>query len=544
MPIEEELIVKSKCQVLVSIIIPVYNVYEWIDQCMDSVINQTMPDFEVILINDGSTDGSETKCLEWEKKDSRVRVISKENGGLSAARNCGIQNAKGEFLVFIDSDDWVDSTYLEKLYKAVVDNKAAISECDVYRYDDRTGEETYRDCSGSLGLEYTLEEHMKYGYTAIWKCMIRKSLFVDYGITFPDCHSPARAIYPLLLAVGGGIANVHEGLYFYRRFRTNSLSEKPRVNNGDENAIGLLAFDNLLQGFQVCGLYHRYENTLQEIVKSKLSDLLAGLFYRRKTEEFLQLVEKYYSYIEEKFPGTANFRYITLGGYNLNRILGHMNVLHNPYTRFNFTSIVSLMHPVSNLPEVTHPNKYREIMVQRDMNSSFWHMIHDVRPKYIFLDFIEERFDILEYKGGYITKSDAFDGSCLEIGNDRLIERTSEECMELWKDSFRKFVETMESRMPGCKIVVVENYLSEEVGDIHEKMYFSNVDEIRSLNQILKQYYKFAADSCQQILWVKAFESKYYYTDKQYEYGAIPSHLNEVVNLEIAKKIERVIRGE
>ena len=145
---------------------------------------------------------------------------------------------------------------------------------------------------------------------------------------------------------------------------------------------------------------------------------------------------------------------------------------------------------------------------------------------------------------GYITKSDAFDGSCIEIGKDRLVERTSEECMELWKDSFRKFVETMESRMPGCKIVVVENYLSEEVGDIHEKMYFSNVDEIRSLNQILKQYYNFAADNCQQILWVKAFESKYYYTDKQYEYGAVPSHLNEVVNLEIAKKIESVIRGE
>lgn len=531
----------NRTKVLVSVIIPVYNVYEWIDQCMESVVNQTFTHFEVILINDGSTDGSDIKCQKWAERDSRIKYISKENEGLSPTRNLGIQEAKGEYLTFIDSDDWIDVSYLEKLYHAILENRVAMSECDIYRFNNDTGELTYRVCSGSIGIQYSMEEHMKYGNTAIWKCMIKKSLFEDYGIIFPNCHSPARAIYALLLALCGKIANVQEGLYYYRRFRSGSLSEKPRVNNGDETAVGLQAFDNLIEGFRACELYDKYEKLLQKMVKNKISDLLAGLFYRRKTEEFLQLVEKYYSYIEKKFPGTANFRYITLGGYNLNRILWYMNVLHNPYTRFNFSSTVSLMYPVINPPQCTHQNKYREIMVHRDMNSSFWHIVNDIKPKYIFLDFIEERFDLLEYMGGYITKSDAMEGAGLELKDYRVIERNSEECMELWQDSIRRFVEAIENRMPECKIVVVENYLSEEVGDINEKIYFENVDEIRNMNHVLKQYYNFVAEHYEQILFVKASECDYYFTDKQYEYGAIPSHLNEVVNLEIAKKIERVI---
>ena len=82
----------------VSIIIPVYNVYEWLDECLESVMNQTFDNFEVILINDGSTDGSDKKCEEWEKKDCRIRYISKKNEGLSLTRNLGLREAKGSML--------------------------------------------------------------------------------------------------------------------------------------------------------------------------------------------------------------------------------------------------------------------------------------------------------------------------------------------------------------------------------------------------------------------------------------------------------------
>lgn len=124
---------QSNRNVLISVVIPVYNVYEWIDLCLESVINQTFDNFEVILINDGSTDGSDLKCIQWAERDSRIRVIHKINEGPSVARNIGIQEARGKYLVFIDSDDWVDKSYLETMYNRVIATNADLVECDVYR---------------------------------------------------------------------------------------------------------------------------------------------------------------------------------------------------------------------------------------------------------------------------------------------------------------------------------------------------------------------------------------------------------------------------
>ena len=100
---------------LVSIIVPVYKAEQWLHRCIDSILDQTMPDFELLLINDGSPDKSGEICDEYATKDSRVRVFHKENGGVSSARNLGLDNAQGEWISFIDADDWVEKEYLEGL---------------------------------------------------------------------------------------------------------------------------------------------------------------------------------------------------------------------------------------------------------------------------------------------------------------------------------------------------------------------------------------------------------------------------------------------
>ena len=102
---------------LISIIIPVYNVENYLDRCLESVVGQTYTNIEILLIDDGSTDGSGAICDRWREKDSRIRVIHKNNGGLSSARNTGIDNSRGSYLIFIDSDDWVDRNMLFELFK-------------------------------------------------------------------------------------------------------------------------------------------------------------------------------------------------------------------------------------------------------------------------------------------------------------------------------------------------------------------------------------------------------------------------------------------
>ena len=99
-----------------SIIIPVYNAERYLHQCIESVIAQTFKDWEMILVNDGSKDGSLAICQEYTSKDSRIRVIDKPNGGPSSARNRGLDEAQGEYVYFMDADDWIEKNYLEVFF--------------------------------------------------------------------------------------------------------------------------------------------------------------------------------------------------------------------------------------------------------------------------------------------------------------------------------------------------------------------------------------------------------------------------------------------
>ena len=121
----------------ISVIVPVYKVEKYIHRCIDSILNQTFRDFELIMVDDGSPDNCGAICDEYAAKDNRVVVIHQENGGLSAARNAGIDwaftNSNSEWLNFIDSDDWVHPEYLQKLYDAAKCNNVSVSVCGFER---------------------------------------------------------------------------------------------------------------------------------------------------------------------------------------------------------------------------------------------------------------------------------------------------------------------------------------------------------------------------------------------------------------------------
>ena len=101
---------------LVSVIVPIYNSGKYLDKCIDSIVNQTYKNLEIILVDDGSTDNAPEICDEWAKKDERIKVIHQENGGVSKARNVGLDNVTGEYISFVDSDDYVVRNYIDFLY--------------------------------------------------------------------------------------------------------------------------------------------------------------------------------------------------------------------------------------------------------------------------------------------------------------------------------------------------------------------------------------------------------------------------------------------
>ena len=131
---------------MISVIVPVYNVESYLARCVDSILTQTYQNLEVILVDDGSKDNSGVICDDYARRDSRVNVIHKENGGLSSARNAGIEAAGGEYLAFVDSDDWIEPDAYERLLSAMQKHAAKLVVGGRYDVDGATGEKKVGLC--------------------------------------------------------------------------------------------------------------------------------------------------------------------------------------------------------------------------------------------------------------------------------------------------------------------------------------------------------------------------------------------------------------
>ena len=174
---------------MVSVIIPVYNVEKYLSRCLDSVIKQTYTNIEIILVDDGSEDESSYLCDRYAMSDKRIKVYHKKNEGVSVARNCGIENCNGEYVVFVDSDDYLVSEYLETLVKLVKDEAKPVLGCVDY-YENKNGKLITRSCgdakieflSSDEGLVKIFEQSSYRGY--LWNKIFRLSEIRKYEIHF------------------------------------------------------------------------------------------------------------------------------------------------------------------------------------------------------------------------------------------------------------------------------------------------------------------------------------------------------------------------
>lgn len=174
-----------------SIIIPVYNVEEYLDVCISSVCNQSYRDFEVILIDDGSTDGSGTVCDKWERLDSRIRVIHQNNGGLSVARNVGVDIALGDYIIFLDSDDyWKNENVLDFIASRLKITNADVLSFNYEKIDESKKSKVYfhtiQDMPTRLKKRDSLKYHIDRGLwiACAWNKAINRRLFSTYQLDF------------------------------------------------------------------------------------------------------------------------------------------------------------------------------------------------------------------------------------------------------------------------------------------------------------------------------------------------------------------------
>lgn len=219
----------------ISVIVPVYNVEKYLRKCVDSIITQTFEDLEIILVDDGSKDSSGKICDEYAAKDERIIVIHKENGGLSSARNAGIEKAQSSYLGFVDSDDYIAENMYEKLYNMTISNDADLVMCDLYHcYEGKTPEKNSCIEKYVLNTEEAIKtvlEAKKTSVTAVNK-LYKKELFTNIRYPEGKLSEDAFVIVDLLMQAKK-IVFTSEQFYYYvhRKNSITSSAYKPKDLN-------------------------------------------------------------------------------------------------------------------------------------------------------------------------------------------------------------------------------------------------------------------------------------------------------------------------
>ena len=231
-----------------SVIIPVYNVAEYLDQCLTSVCNQTLHNLEIICVNDGSTDGSDKILEKWAKKDSRIQIINQENAGLSAARNTGIPYATGDYITFLDSDDWIAEDFYKTLFDSAILNDADIAVGNVIYYYNQSKMyfgfvsmlSFYND---KLLLSTTSDKQHVLQSCAVWNKIYRRELIIDNNLRF--YHGKNVEDFPFTfvsVALANKIVCCPFANLYYRQRATSIMRDAPQQAKNVQDV-----FDNLQQ---------------------------------------------------------------------------------------------------------------------------------------------------------------------------------------------------------------------------------------------------------------------------------------------------------
>lgn len=183
---------------LVSIVIPAYNVGSYIDHCIISLVKQSYKSIEILIINDGSSDNTKDICDNWVVKDSRVRVFHKNNGGVSSARNLGISNANGQYIMFVDGDDWLEVNAVELLVKHIETTRADACFCNrYYKNEDIIIEATKLATDSTFSSVYVAQQHLHYGFIASpCLCLCRFPLVVGVSNTINESLTFSGNLHP------------------------------------------------------------------------------------------------------------------------------------------------------------------------------------------------------------------------------------------------------------------------------------------------------------------------------------------------------------
>ncbi len=291
----------------VSIIVPVWNVEQYLRKCLDSLVNQTFKDIEIVIINDSSPDNSQAIIDEYKKNyPDLISCYIKENGGQASARNLGLKKCHGEYITFVDSDDWVDTEMVEKMYNQAINTNSDIVVCEAYSVVD--GNVKKLDIFKSENLDF-YKKYIVNTPGACWGQLIKKDIITNNDLYFLEHHFYEDiAVMPALCLFSKRITYLNECLYYYL-VRNGSTMKQVKYSQSLEDIFDSL--DYLSNIFIKNNSFEKYYDELEHIYIDHLLHAASLRFFGfEKYDQLAKIVE----IMKQKYPKWKKNKYYKMHG--------------------------------------------------------------------------------------------------------------------------------------------------------------------------------------------------------------------------------------
>lgn len=278
----------------VSVVVPIYNVEKYIKKCLDSLVNQTLQEIQIILVNDGSTDESGNIAKEYASKyTNKIIYLEKENGGLSDARNFGMRYTEGEYIAFLDSDDYVENTMYEEMYNKALQENSDYVECDfLWEYPDKVKKDKR--------IPYSNKKEMLTNVRVVaWNKLIKREILEKNNISFPKGlrYEDIEFTYKLIPYLNK-VSYVDKEFVHYVQ-RNNSIAN---VQN-ERTAEVFTIFDNIIKYYQEKGFYEEYKEELEySYSRILLCSSLKRICKIKDSKTRKKLIKETFEKLYQQFP--------------------------------------------------------------------------------------------------------------------------------------------------------------------------------------------------------------------------------------------------
>lgn len=533
-----------------SIIIPAYNVEHYIDACIKSVLEQSFGDFEILLINDGSTDQTGSKCEYWRNKDSRIRYMSQENIGLGRTREKGIHLAKGEFLLFLDSDDWYQSDALESLEQSI---RTEASDILVYDYYNvwANGDKELVKCPLYLKQNTSVKERPDLLYRiepSMCMNLFRTKFLQQCNIHSYQGKMEDLSVSNAYLLMAQSIGQLRKPIYNYRRNRPDSITTKksilkeclPSLMTLEQNMVGIkdIPRRELIYFYQyfLFGTLKAYETKF--------------CFENAEYQNLWRQAEQFISQRDDKnYTSFFHKKVVLWGSYSLRKMWNSVDFLLDSMSlHITASSILSAEStPVS--AKLKGNNSYRRNAVEIDFKKNYFSLMKEIRPDYLIVDLLEERDGIRGSIHHCVTNSEYMNECCdfreieEEFQKGCVTPIQSEVYLDLFHKACKQWAEKITKIVKPEKIILVWNLLSEEEGSYQKERNYPQEQQIKEDNHRLNCLYQCLMECIPKMQVIYPSE-ELKYTDSSYLYGVRPYHYNSYLLCEVGETLRSIMEKE